>query len=105
MSPPRMLVTGMAKDVVMLRAKTDNRISKAFPESPPSLINFPNAAVPNKAPKLEISMAETTMKRFSTNNFFRLYILTAKLTTDGPRQNKRRSPAPALFQAKSLVLR
>ena len=45
MSPPRIVVTGMAKDVVMLRAKTDNRISKALLDLPPRLIKLAKRAV------------------------------------------------------------
>mmetsp|Transcript_26612 Transcript_26612/g.27037 ORF Transcript_26612/g.27037 Transcript_26612/m.27037 type:complete len:89 (-) Transcript_26612:1058-1324(-) len=88
----------------MLRVNIDNRINKALPDVPPSRINFAKKAVPNNPPTLEINIAATTILRFSNNSFLRLNIETAKLTTDGPRQNRRRSPAPAAFQARLPVL-
>mmetsp|Transcript_17194 Transcript_17194/g.30946 ORF Transcript_17194/g.30946 Transcript_17194/m.30946 type:complete len:97 (+) Transcript_17194:1396-1686(+) len=95
---------GIANAVVTFRASTDSLIIKADDVVPPNWINFEKAAVPNKAPKLETSMLATTIKKFSFNNVFRLYMLTANETTLGPNRNKRTSPAPAVPSAMVPVL-
>mmetsp|Transcript_2966 Transcript_2966/g.6390 ORF Transcript_2966/g.6390 Transcript_2966/m.6390 type:complete len:203 (-) Transcript_2966:1117-1725(-) len=104
MSPPSIVVTGMARAVVMLRASMDKRIIRAFPEAPPRRIRLVKAAVPKMVPKLETKIAATTILKFSSMIVLRLYMLTAKLTTDGPRQNRSRSPAPAECHARLLFL-